>query len=120
MTDAAAERIKQIKELVRKEKQLREDIAAVRRDRKKLRSDPDYPGNEARPTWLAKMPKEFWYPSHLMAKIISESTVGKDQAYIYPDLEDWAEHGTTWDAVINIGAFVCVVVTTLQIFFILL
>jgi hypothetical protein len=120
MHESAEERINKIKELVRKERKLREEVASVRREREILRAEGGIPSSSTRPSWLNSMPKEFWYPSHLMAKLVAESSIGEDQAYTYPDLQDWAERGTTWDAVINVGVIICVVVTTLQIFFILL
>lgn len=91
-----------IASLNKREKQLREEIATIRKERSALKSQLDMPDSDERPKWLAELPKSFWYPTHVMSKLISSLNASVENKSSAPDLEDWQSTGGFKELMVNI------------------
>lgn len=109
-----------IDQLNKREKELRAEIATVRRERGKLKAQSPMQYLSSRPDWVARLPSEVWYPSYYANKILSDLNPSLEQRNVPPDLIDWARTSGIKEFLINCGITAAVVILGLQLLFILL
>lgn len=121
MTDAEsfANIYDQIDQLNHKEKELRAEIAQVRRERTRLKAQCNLSYISGRPQWIEKLPQEAWFPSFYANKILSDLNPNVEHKNVPPDLIDWARTGGVKEFLVNLGITVAVVVLGLQLIFLI-
>jgi hypothetical protein len=109
-----------IDQLNRKEKELRAEMAEVRRERARLKAQCPLQYLSERPSWLSNLPAEVWYPSYYANKILSDLNPSLEQRNVPPDLIDWSRTSGIKEFLINCGITAAVVILGLQFLVILL
>jgi len=108
-----------INDLIDREKSLKAEIATVRNERARLKSQLNF-SYASKPRWISELPKEFWYPSFYTSKLINDLYPSLEYRNVSPDLEDWAKGGGVKEFIINTALGIGVVIIALQLFFFLL
>lgn len=109
-----------IDELSERERALRAELSEIRRQRAHLKSQCNYSFISERPKWLSELPEEFWYPSHIASKVISDLSPNLQNRNVPPDLIDWQKASGLKEFLINIGLTLGVVIVALNLFVFLL
>lgn len=108
-----------IDELAERERALRSELAEVRRQRAHLKSQCHYSFISERPEWLSELPEEFWYPSHIASKVISDLSPNLRNRNVPPDLIDWQKSSGLKEFIVNLGLTLGTAIVALQLFFFL-
>ena len=105
--------------LVEREKSLRLEIANIRAERSRLKSQLQF-SDLANFKWISETPKEFWYPSYLTSKLVNNLRPNMEYRNTPPDLEDWQKGSGMREFFINTLLGIGIIVLALQVFFFLL
>jgi hypothetical protein len=108
-----------LNELVEKEKRLRAEMAAVRDERARLKSQLNF-HDLSKPAWVSELPEKFWYPSFYTSKVINDLHPNLDYNNVPPDLVDWAKRSGVREFIINTALGIGIAIVALQLFFFLL
>jgi hypothetical protein len=108
-----------INELIAREKNLRAELANVRYERARLKSQLNF-SDLSKPKWVADLPREFWYPSFYTSKVINGLHPNLEYRNVPPDIEDWQRSSGAKEVIINLALGIGVVIIALQLFFFLL
>lgn len=108
-----------IDELSERERILRAELHEVRQQRAHLKSQCNYSFISERPEWISDLPQEFWYPSHVASKIISDLSPNLRNRNVPADLVDWQKTSGFKEFVVNLGLTLGTAIVALQLFFIL-
>lgn len=109
-----------IDSLAKRERELRSEIHSLRQERAKLKSQCNYTFINERLEFIKDLPEEFWYPSHITAKVISDLNPSLQNRNVPPDLADWQRTSGLKEFLVNIGLGIGMAIIGLQIFFFLL
>ena len=105
--------------LAERERSLRAELHEIRQQRARLKSQCNYSFISERPEWLSELPPEFWYPSHIASKVISDLSPNLRNRNVPPDLIDWQKDSGFKEFVVNLGLTLGTAIVALQLFFLL-
>jgi len=121
VTTSYDEVLSRINLLSERETRLRQEIEQIRKEREVLKAKINLSHTGVnRAEWVDKLPKDFWLPSHVMHKMLSNSEPSKEAGGNMPDLSDWHRKGSTRDALVNIGISIFVAYLAVQLLFVVL
>ncbi len=102
-----------IKDLDQKEKQLRLELATIRKQRDDIKAAVGYPVNPDRFEFINNLPTSFWWPTHAFTMLFSELNPIRESNFSPPDKQEWIKKGGNKEALFNL------VIATVSLFFIL-
>jgi hypothetical protein len=106
-----------INQLTERERELRLEIASIRRERSKLKAQCGGPVCVSNPRFVSEIPKEFWYPCYYASKVISNLSPNLDNGNVPPDLIDWSQKSGIKELLVNTGMYIGIAIIALQLFF---
>lgn len=109
-----------IAQLTSRERELKSELAALRRQRASLKARSGEVYLTERPQWISDLPQNFWLPTHAANKVLGGLNPNLENRNVTPDLIDWSKTSGIREFLVNIGITVAVVVVGLQLFFLIL
>lgn len=91
-----------IKELDKKERDLRLELESVRKQRDDIKSKVGYKPDTDRFEFLDDMPNVFWYPIYIFSMFFSELNPVRENNFSPPDKQDWIKKGGNKEAFVNL------------------
>lgn len=115
MSDSIVKEIyEKINELTNRERKLRAEIANIRYERARLKTQCGH-NCMFRPLWISELPEKFWYPCYYTVKVISNLSPELNNHNVPPDLADWTKNSGIKEFMFNILLYVGMIFFILQL-----